>query len=458
MYEPDSAGMTEQEAARRDAAPAQAHLPQPYFPQRGNEGYRISHYDLGLVYRVTTNRLDGGAVLSATALGPEPLSEFTLDLSGALRVERVLIDGVRARHTQRTDKLRVLPAEPLAQDARFKVEIRYGGTPRLMSSRFGGLGWELLTDGVLVASQPIGAPSWFPCDDRPDRKAGFRIAVTTASPYHVVANGMLESRTGGGSTTTWTYRQDAPTATYLATVQIGKYKSIDLEGRVRQHLVVPPRFASRAGNAFGKQPQMFEVFESFFGPYPFEAYTVVVADDQLEIPIEAQGMSIFGVNHLSGLWENERLIAHELAHQWFGNSLTIADWRDIWLHEGFAAYAEWLWSEASGQRSADELARRWHRRLTKQPQNLVLSDPGPEAMFDDRVYKRGALTLHALRLTVGDVAFLRILRDWTTTYRYGSVRTEDFVKLVSGGQVMSEPDSFFERWLNTAKLPALPPA
>ena len=436
-------------------------MSEPYFPQRGNEGYRITHYDLALAYRVPSNRLDGGAVLTATAAGPEPLREFALDLSGALRVDRVMVDGARARHTHRADKLRVTVAEPLAAGAQFKVEIRYGGAPKPMNSRFGTLGWEQLTDGVLVASQPIGAPSWFPCDDRPDRKAPYRIVLTTASAYHVVANGVLESRRPSGANTTWTYRQDEPMATYLATVQIGRYRSVDLSSRgVEQRLVVPPRFVSRANNAFAKQPRMIEVFERFYGPYPFEGgYTAVVADDDLEIPIEAQGMSIFGVNHLAAAWENERLIAHELAHQWFGNSLTVVDWRDIWLHEGFAAYSEWLWSEASGQRRADEHARRWHARLAKRPQDLVLRDPGPADMFDDRVYKRGALTLHALRLTVGDVAFLGILRQWVAAHRHGGVRTEDFVDLVAGSEapVMSQPEQFFERWLGTAKLPPLPP-
>jgi len=436
-------------------------MSEPYFPQRGNDGYLITHYDLGLVYRVSSNRLDGGAVLTATAAaGPEPLREFALDLSSALRVDRVMIDGARARHTHRADKLSITAPTPLAAGSHFKVEVRYGGVPKPMNSRFGPLGWEQLTDGVLVASQPIGAPSWYPCDDRPDRKAAYSIAITAPSAYHVVANGMLISRKGGGSNTTWTYRQDEPMATYLATVQIGKYRSEVLSSRgIEQRLVVPPRFVSRAKTAFAKQPRMIEVFERFYGPYPFAAgYTAVIADDDLEIPIEAQGMSIFGVNHLNVAWENERLIAHELAHQWFGNSLTAIDWRDIWLHEGFAAYSEWLWSEASGQRSADEHARRWHARLAKRPQNLVLSDPGPAGMFDDRVYKRGALTLHALRLTIGDFAFLRVLHQWTAAHRLRGVRTADFLELVQGGEFpfMPQSDGFFERWLDAPKLPPLP--
>ncbi len=138
-------------------------------------------------------------------------------------------------------------------------------------------------------------------------------------------------------------------------------------------------------------------------------------------------MATFGANWLPGDRRHERLVAHELAHQWFGNSLTLGAWRDIWLHEGFACYAEWLWSEASGGWSTDRHARDHHRRLARLEQDLVVGDPGPDAMFDDRVYKRGALTLHALRLVLGDAAFFGLLRSWVAAHADGTVTTADFV-------------------------------
>jgi len=425
-----------------------------YFPERGNEGYRVEHYDLWMEYRVGQNRLTGTARLTVLAL--DDLEALSLDLA-ALRVDAVLIESTRARFEHHGEKLRVTLPKRIPAGIRFWIDVRYGGRPRPTHSRFGGLGWEQLSDGVLVAGQPTGAPSWFPCDDRPDRKATYHFEITTSAAYHVVANGVLIRTAPHGSSTTWIYDQDAPMATYLASIQIGRYQVIDLPGPVQQRLVVPMRRATAAREAFASQEAIMELFCDLFGPYPFDGYTVVVTDDSLEIPIEAQGMSIFGSNHLGRTWESRRLVAHELAHQWFGNSLTLADWRDIWLHEGFACYAEWLWSDASGRDSADEHARRWHRSVARQPQNLVLADPGPADLFDDRVYKRGALTLHALRLTVGETVFFRILRRWVAAHRHASVDTAQFIALVEAESGKRMRD-FFTAWLDTPQLPDLPVA
>ena len=222
-----------------------------------------------------------------------------------------------------------------------------------------------------------------------------------------------------------------------------------------QVYVLPQRLLGRYDSAFGRQPEMLDFYARLFGPYPFAAYTVVITDDRLEIPLEAQGMSTFGCNFLSGEWDNVRLVAHELSHQWFGNAVTLSSWSDIWLHEGFACYAEWIWSERSGGHSAHAKALGHWAALAAEPQDLLLSDPGPELMFDDRVYKRGALTLHALRSVVGDAVFFEILRTWVRTHAGGSVRTADFREVaqrVSGREL----DPLFESWLGATALPPFP--
>ena len=270
------------------------------------------------------------------------------------------------------------------------------------------MGWDELTDGALVASQPVGAPSWFPCNDHPSDKATYRIAVTTAAPYTVAATGVLTARRRSAATRTWVYERQEPTASYLVSVQIGRYDEVVLAaGPVPQVALLPARLRKNAAQDLGRHPAIMTTLEGYFGPYPFANYQLVVTDDALEDPIEAQGMSIFGANHLDGRRTHERLVVHELAHQWFGNSLTIADWRHIWLNEGFATYAEWLWSESSGGRPASAHAREWHAYLATEPSDLILADPGPARMFDERVYKRGALVLHALRGRIGDETLLR---------------------------------------------------
>jgi aminopeptidase N len=418
-----------------------------YFPEHGDHRYRVAHYDLALRYRVPANRLDGTARLSVRAA--ETLDDLELDL-GRFRVSGVKVDGTAARYTHRQGKLRLTLPRALPAGTGATVEIGYSGTPEPVRSPWGGLGWEELTDGALVAGQPIGAPSWFPCNDRPGDKAPYRITVTTGAAYQVVANGVLTAKRRAAGMTTWVYEQVEPMASYLASVQIGRYQLIDLAGA---HLAHPARLGARVRHDFGRQDEMMALFTDRFGPYPFTGYTCVVVDDDLDIPVEAQGMSIFGRNHVDGRRGSERLVAHELAHQWFGNSLTVACWQDIWLQEGFATYAEWLWSQASGGASADELAERFHHRLAALPQDLVLADPGVDALFDDRLYKRGALAVHALRRTVGDQVFFRALRAWTTDHRHRNVTTQAFVSHMQR-HTPSAVGPLLSAWLYEKPLPA----
>jgi aminopeptidase N len=224
---------------------------------------------------------------------------------------------------------------------------------------------------------------------------------------------------------------------------------------VPQRAAVPPRLRRAFDRDFGRQGRMMEFLQRLFGPYPFAEYVIVVTDDDLDDPIEAQGMAIFGANHVDGRRTHERLVLHELAHQWFGNSLTVADWRHIWLNEGFATYAEWLWSEESGGQSAAALARSWYTRIKAKPADVRIADPGVARMFDERVYKRGGLTLHALRAEIGDPAFFALLKSWAEEHRHGLVTTEAFVAAAEAhaGRSLS---AFFTRWLNTPAMPPLP--
>ncbi|MFF0541755.1 M1 family metallopeptidase [Nocardia thailandica] len=429
-----------------------------YLPQNGNRGYRVSRYELELGYRVASNRLAGRAVIIAVTTAVRDW--FALDLSQALTVAKVYVNGTKAaRYTHQHGKLAITPQQKIPAGGVLEITVQYAGTPKPVRGPWGEVGWEELTEGALVASQPNGAASWFPCDDHPSSKASYRISITTDSPYYALANGSLLRKQVKASQTTWVYEQAEPMAAYLATIQIGNYRKYRIgpaQAAVPMQAIVPARLRANFEHDFARQPRMMAVFTEKFGPYPFEGYSVVVTEDDLEIPIEAQSISIFGANHCDGRRGAERLVAHELAHQWFGNSLTLRRWRDIWLHEGFACYAEWIWSEASGGASADQLARAARNNLARQPQDLVVGDPGPKLMFDDRVYKRGALTLHALRLELGDREFFRLIREWTTRYRHGSVTSEEFTDL-AGHYSVVPLRGLFDAWLGETTLPQLPP-
>lgn len=437
-------------------------LADPYTPDRGDPAYAVTHYDLELDYKVSSNRLSGRAVLDVRVV--QDARRLVVDLVG-LRVSKVSVGGAAARWAHRGARLVITPARPLTRGERTQVTITYAGTPGPVSTRWGDVGWEELTEGALVAAQPNGAPTWFPCNDHPRNKATYRLSFECDSPFDVVATGALVSSRARGSRTRRVFVQDVPMATYLATVHVGRYVHRDLgPAAVPVTVALPPAVERPVLHDLGRLPQMTFHFGELFGDYPFDDYTVVVTADDLEIPLEAQALATFGPNWLDGNRRHERLVAHELAHQWFGNSLTTATWADIWLNEGFACYAEWLWAEHADGVPAHLNATTYWARLSRLPQDLVLADPGPDLMFDDRVYKRGALTLHALRRRLGDDAFFDLVRDWVATHRHGSVSTDEFVEHTARHATRAEGEHggddvrrLLEAWLWTRPLPPLEP-
>lgn len=427
-----------------------------------NLGFHVSHYTLRLDYRVLPNRLDAQAHLEVDSY--EPLTGLTLDLADSMRVTKVqLVDAPvqLARFKQSAGKLRLTFTDTMPADSEFEVSIRYAGNPRPLRTTWGEIGWEELSSGSLVASQPCGAPSWFPCDDTPDEKATYDFYVTVDNPFTAVCNGTLVDQARKGSRTTYHWHMERPMATYLATVMVGEYTAVTLAtqpipvvGYVPKSLVEPFK------RTFAHQADMLALYDRLFGEYPFPAYTVVVTEDNLEIPLEAAGLSIFGANHArEARWE--RLIAHELSHQWFGNSMGLAQWNDIWLNEGFACYSEWLWFEHSTGRPAAASAADHYRTLSQKPQDLLLSDPGARDMFDDRVYKRGALTVHALRALLGDEAFFTMLRAYVEAGRHSVVEPHDLRNEALRACALAdipatELDRLWQSWLYSPELPPFP--
>lgn len=441
----------------------------PYVRGVGTDAAVIEHVVLDLDVRLAANRVSGTAVLSVRLTRQSRRIELDLH---RLRVSKVgaAVDGraLPASFSQPRrwpSRLVVDLGESRPEGTLVELTVAYAGTPTPRHSPWGTIGWEELTDGVLVAGQPHGASTWLPCVDSPVSRSTADITLTCDAGYLPVANGVGAPVRTRGSRVTWRWRLTQPVPAYLLTVQIGCYRLVDAAAPAEDlpplRLVASTRTEQRARAALAAQPAMMAAFIAAYGPYPFDEYTAVVADDVLEIPLEAAGMSLFGTNHLDGSWESERLIAHEMAHQWFGNAVTLGRWADLWLHEGFACWSEWLWAEASGRSSIASMARRAWQRLAEDPVEHVLTEPGAAEMFEDWVYKRGALTVEALRVLLGREVFGSMLRAWVDAHRFGTVDTAGLRAHVHAwaqrAQVTPEQvDELFEAWTRRPELPPFP--
>ncbi|QNP70044.1 M1 family metallopeptidase [Streptomyces roseirectus] len=425
-----------------------------YFPQLGNGGYDALHYDLGLAYNPDTDRLDGETTLTARAT--QHLSAFDLDLQ-KLAVTRVEVNGKKAEFTRSGDEIQVTPRQSLREGRTFKVRVTYGGVPEPLGGPivFGSnYGWMKTTDGVFVACEPNAASTWFPSSDHPSDKATYDIRIRTPKGLTAVSNGRLVSTYDKGDATYTHWRESKPMATYLATATIGKFdvRTGVTPGGTPIYVAIDPVLAnSNDVDVYAVTAEATDYWSTVFGPYPFEE-TGAIVDDMPEagFSLEVQSKPVYSAVR------SESTIVHELAHQWFGDSVTVERWKDIWLNEGFATYSQWLWDEHKGTRTAHDafLAGYNSRPSNSAFWQVTVGDPQRDTMFASAVYQRGAMTLQVLRERIGDAAFFKLLPTWTKLHRYGNANTAEFIRLaekISGRQL----DDLFDTWLFTTGKPAL---
>ncbi|MFJ6982676.1 MULTISPECIES: M1 family metallopeptidase [unclassified Streptomyces] len=424
----------------------------PYFPLAGNGGYHVGHYDLTLRYDPARKHLDGKAVLTARAT--QRLTRFDLDLHG-LKVTGVTVDHVKAAFRRDGQELVVTPRHALRKGRAFRVAVTYAGTPQPVTDPDGSLdGWIPTDDGAFVAGEPQGAMTWFPANNHPTDKSSYDFTLTVPEGRTAVANGVLLSRRTAHGKTTFRWRQTEPMAAYLATATVGKFRVEQYTTRtgVKVYNAVDPREATAAAPVLKKLPSVLDWESGLFGRYPFRAAGAIVdRAPQVGYALETQTRPVYdSAPDLSTL-------VHETAHQWFGDSVSLTTWKDIWLNEGFATYAEWLYAEQHGGKTAQQTFDALYARPAADGLwAFPAGNPGSGAnIFDTPVYARGAMTLHALRTAVGDRAFLRILRAWADTHRDGHGTTAQFEHLaerLSGKDL----DGLFRTWLHTAGKPNRP--
>jgi aminopeptidase N len=426
----------------------------PLFPKAGNGGYEVDTYDIDLDYSPRAERLRAKLTLSATST--QRLRRFDLDLRG-LEVKELEVDGSKAHFKRAGQELIISPREPLAADTSFEVTVRYSGRPGPVHDPDGSLdGWVPTADGAHVVGEPQGSPTWFPCNDHPTDKATYRFEVTVPKGTTAVANGNLVDRSSHGGRTTFEWSEDEPMATYLATATIGKFAvtraDLSLNARaVPAYVAVDPKEAP--GVPVGEIGDILGFFAGYFGPYPFGAAGAIIDHaPKVGYALETQTRPSFDSN------PDDVLLAHELAHQWFGDSVSLERWRDIWLNEGFATWAEWWWREHAGGQSVAETFEHLYSTPRRDDRfwNPPPADPGSaKRLFDGTIYDRGGMALEALRETVGDGVFFDILETWATEHFGESARTGDFIALAEEKSGM-DLGPFFNDWLFQRGKPAAP--
>jgi len=467
----------------------------PYFPLDGNGGYDVQHYGLDLSYEPATDVLGGVATISAVAT--QNLSAFNLDLDG-LEVASITVNSVPASWSLATTpisaetgqplaagsddelatpartELTVTPAAGILSGTAFTAVIAYGGVPTTILDAYGQSGVFHTDDGALIVGQPRVAATWFPANDHPADKASFSIRMSVPAGLTVVANGRLTGQETVAGRSVFSYEATEPMATYLATASIGEFDvetftdaGIEYLSAIDPDLYDLPidaadpdglSYGDVASESFATEPEVISFLAGEFGPYPFADAGGIADDvsaDDLQFALENQTRPIYPI------WAFENpadpaTVVHEIAHQWYGDSVTIERWSDIWLNEGFATYAEWLWEENEGGSTTAEQFDYYYGLWEADDEfwTVELADPGAALIFDNAVYYRGAMTLQALRVEVGDAAFEQIVRGWATDNAGGNVSTADFVayaQQVSGVDLTA----FFADWIYSTQKPVL---
>ncbi len=418
-------------------------------------GFDVQKYEITLSINHQTHQINGNVL--ATVMAEEHLTTLPYNLIG-LSVSSVLVNGSPANYTHTGGIINISLNIPAGQS--FTTQVFYSGVPQLSGAPY-NIGMIFSANTVFTISDPDAARYWWPCYDHPWDKAIVDLHITLRSDWKVAANGIRTSivDNGDGTNTTHWIGQH-PMTTYLACITAGPYVEINQSaGDLPIQSFVMQNQYNNALVDFAHLPDMIGYFNQIFGPYPFEKYGQAAVSMSTYGAMEHQTMTTLGNYIITGTGAYELVIAHELAHQWYGNAVSFLTFADVWLSEGFATYSEHLWTDKMlGWASAVAyVASSYHQYYLswENPSNPhTIYDPSFNNYFAPPSYEKAASVLHMLRLKIGDTAFFQLLQDWFSTYCHGNVVTAEFEALAESisGQDLTQ---FFQQWIYGSGIPSL---
>ena len=421
------------------------------YPDVGDPRVDALLYDLDLTWEPLSKTLTGTAAVTFRATRESP--RFQLDLGRGLTVGRVAVDGEPADFTRRGKNLVV--QAPIVADQRYELTLDYVGTPRPVPapttrSDFSTTGLIITKSGELWTMQePFGAYTWYPVNDQPSDKALYDVTVHAPAPWTGISNGRLVDLTTTDDVTTTSWQLTEPASSYLITLAVGDYvRSSNTTESGLQVDYWTPRGMVQGLDGVRSAAESVDWIESKLGPYPFDTLGLVVTDSRSAM--ETQTMITLGNSEYV---LSPQVVAHELVHQWYGDQVSPADWRDVWLNEGMTMLMQWIYEDEHDiRRLTDNL------RNARGIDQSFRDDYGPPGAYDPRqfgssnIYYLPGLMWNELRVELGDDEFYRIARSWLEAHDNTSVTREQIYAHweKETGRELSE---FFDAWITGRTTP-----
>ncbi|MFI9402513.1 M1 family metallopeptidase [Nocardia sp. NPDC052316] len=435
----------------------------PVFPNIGSAAYDVSNYSIDLKFEPSSGRLSGTTTITAKA--KQDLKAGTaIGFDFLLQTQSVLVENKPAKYNLGKDKLAVTVPVNLPTGTEFTTVVAYNDIPSRVQNQAGARNWVENANGALISNEPFSAEWWYPSNDHPTDKATYAVSVLAPADMDVFSNGVETSVTQnipGWKRHNWLSKH--PQMTYATFLAVGKYERGGQNSGTpaRPNLTayatdLNPTIRANAKASIERTPEITDWLASALTPYPFESTGGLVDAKMGGFALETQTMPTY-TDGFFRRGKNDSVVVHEMAHQWFGDSISVATWKDGWLNEGWASYMEYLWSEKNGTGTAAEIADYAYATSTRIDWNVVLTDPGPANVLPAELYSRGALAIQALRSAINnDEVFFRLVREWLTKYQYSNAKVSDFIDLANAVTGRST-NALFKTWLTDKGKPAYKP-